>query len=380
MSLLTDFDANIIAEEEKDKILQEVDAMIGMENIKGYFRSIEQSVRYVEQGGNFELLKTSLNMVITGNPGTGKTTVARMVARYLHAFGILPRDRFVEKNGLDLKGKYLGHTSHTVKEAIADAMGGCLFLDEAYALVDGGGDGFSSEAVRTLLTEVENNRTNLLVVLAGYEDKMLTNHDSLMKTDPGLPRRFATTLHLEDYSPAELALIAEKAATERFELRFDDGLLEDLAAHIVRCHSADVARQNGGLAINLTEQAFRRLAQRVVREGLGMSDAAQVLTAVDFAIGVEIAEPGAVAVAGAGAAEMDTGEEIEAQPPTPSFGANDAVYHWPSLSISTQRLISDAVFFVCCGLQRSFLGGWGSRGTPARSRRSASWPHPTSRC
>ena len=84
-------------------------------------------------------------------------------------------------DGTDLKGKYLGHTSHTVKEAIADAMGGCLFLDEAYALVDGGGDGFSSEAVRTLLTEVENNRTNLLVVLAGYEDKMLTNDDSLMK-------------------------------------------------------------------------------------------------------------------------------------------------------------------------------------------------------
>ena len=308
-------------EEEKAKILQEVDAMIGMENIKGYFRSIEQSVRYVEQGGNFELLKTSLNMVITGNPGTGKTTVARMVARYLHAFGILPRDRFVEKNGLDLKGKYLGHTSHTVKEAIADAMGGCLFLDEAYALVDGGGDGFSSEAVRTLLTEVENNRTNLLVVLAGYEDKMLTNHDSLMKTDPGLPRRFATTLHLEDYSPAELALIAEKAATERFELRFDDGLLEDLAAHIVRCHSADVARQNGGLAINLTEQAFRRLAQRVVREGLGMSDAAQVLTAVDFAIGVEVAEPGAVAVAGGGGdADMET-DALPERPTPPSFGA-----------------------------------------------------------
>jgi hypothetical protein len=166
-------------------------------------------------------------------------------------------------------------------------MGGCLFLDEAYALVDGGGDGFSSEAVRTLLTEVENNRTNLLVVLAGYEDKMLTNEDSLMKTDPGLPRRFATTLHLQDYSPAELALIAEKAAKERFELHFDSGLLEDLAAHIVRCHSADVARQNGGLAINLTEQAFRRLAKRVVEEGLGMSAAAEVLIAADFAIGDE---------------------------------------------------------------------------------------------
>ena len=307
-------------EEEKQQVLAEVDAMIGMDNIKQYFRNIEQSVRYVEQGGNFELLKTSLNMIITGNPGTGKTTVARMVARYLHAFGILPRDRFVEKNGLDLKGKYLGHTSHTVKEAIADAMGGCLFLDEAYALVDGGGDGFSSEAVRTLLTEVENNRTNLLVVLAGYEDKMLTNEDSLMKTDPGLPRRFATTLHLQDYSPAELALIAEKAARERFELRFDDGLLEDLAAHIVRCHSADVARQNGGLAINLTEQAFRRLAKRVVTEGLGMSEAAQVLIAADFAIDEE-QPPSAGGDGDSGSDDMETREgSAEQQPVLPSFG------------------------------------------------------------
>ena len=289
-------------------------------------------------------------MVITGNPGTGKTTVARMVARYLHAFGILPRDRFVEKNGLDLKGKYLGHTSHTVKEAIADAMGGCLFLDEAYALVDGGGDGFSSEAVRTLLTEVENNRTNLLVVLAGYEDKMLTNEDSLMKTDPGLPRRFATTLHLQDYSPAELALIAEKAARERFELRFDDGLLEDLAAHIVRCHSADVARQNGGLAINLTEQAFRRLAKRVVAEGLGMSEAAQVLIAADFAIDEE-EPPSSGGNGDSGPDGMDTREGNPEHPRVlPSFGKQRP----PAIRAAPSRTHPRCCFFAIGHIAFSF--------------------------
>ena len=156
-------------------MMAQVANLIGMDAAKHFFTKIKKNVSYVEQGGSVKLLATSLNMVITGNPGTGKTTVARLIARYLHAFGVLPHDRFVEKNGLDLKGKYVGHTSHTVKEAISDAMGGCLFLDEAYALCDGG-DGFSGEAIRTLLTEVENNRTNLLVVLAGYEDRMCVNH------------------------------------------------------------------------------------------------------------------------------------------------------------------------------------------------------------
>jgi SpoVK/Ycf46/Vps4 family AAA+-type ATPase len=271
-------------EEEKHRVLQAVDALVGMDAAKAFFRKIAKNVAYVEQGGNVRLLATSLNMVITGNPGTGKTTIARLIAKYLHAFGVLPRDRFVEKNGLDLKGKYVGHTSHTVKEAISDALGGCLFLDEAYALVDGGGDGFSSEAVRTLLTEVENNRTNLLVVLAGYEDRMITNPDSLMNADAGLPRRFATRLHLDDYSPLELAQMSAQIA-EGFGLSFAPGLVEELAEWVRAAHGHEIAKHNGGMAVNLTEQAFRALAERVIDQGLGVTPAASVLTAADFAIG-----------------------------------------------------------------------------------------------
>ena len=94
---------------------------------------------------------------------------------------------------LELKGRFVGHTSHTVKEAVADAMGGCLFVDEAYSLVDRGGDRFSGEAVRMLLTELENNRGQVLVIMAGYADKM----SDLMGADPGMPRRFVKTLNLE---------------------------------------------------------------------------------------------------------------------------------------------------------------------------------------
>ena len=105
-----------------------------------------------------------------------------------------------------------------------------------------------------------------------------------------MQRRFATVLHLDDYSPAELALIAEKAARERFDLSFAEGLLEDLAAHIVRVHGGVITQHNGGLAINLTEQAFRRLAQRVVRDSLGHSLDATKLVAEDFAIGTDTTE------------------------------------------------------------------------------------------
>jgi hypothetical protein len=147
-----------------------------------------------------------------------------------------------------------------VKAAVADAMGGCLFLDEAYALA---GDGkFNNDAIRTLLTEVENNRTNLLVVLAGYKDKM----GQLMRADPGLPRRFPQALHLADYSPAELGEIAASVVSAQFEMELAPGVQPQLAAHIEAEHRHQIAMHNGGLAVNLVEAAIGRMASRVMDE------------------------------------------------------------------------------------------------------------------
>jgi len=227
--------------------------------VKAFFKELSRTVAFVERGGDPRVLQTSLNLRLTGNPGTGKTTVARLIGRYLYAHGVLPRDTFVERNALALKGQFVGQTAPTVSEAVRDAMGGCLFIDEAYALADRGGDKFSGEVVRTLLTEVENHRTGLLVVLAGYADKM----DVLMDSDPGLRRRFSLVLQLEDYSPEELADICEHAALDRFKLSFAPGLREALAHHIRSKHGSEIHQHNGGLAVTLAERAFRRLATRL---------------------------------------------------------------------------------------------------------------------
>jgi len=282
----------------KRDIQAQVDSLIGMENVKKFFKEMEMSVKFVENGGDPKVLQTSLNLQLTGNPGTGKTTVARLIARYLHAHGVLPRDAFIERNALVLKGQFVGQTAPTVVEAVRDAMGGCLFIDEAYALADRGGDKFSGEVVRTLLTEVENHRTGLLVVLAGYSDKM----DQLMDSDPGLRRRFSLVLELEDYSPEALAKICEKAAADRFKLTFAPGLREMLAHHIFKVHGAEIGQHNGGLAVTLAERAFRRLAMRLgaMEDAGGVinSSASTVLLPEDFGIRPSVAATPAEASAG----------------------------------------------------------------------------------
>ena len=152
-----------------------------------------------------------------------------------------------------------------VKEMVQSALGGCLFLDEAYALSGGGkdgdrGDSFSDEALRTLLTETENNRTSLCVILAGYREAM----EGLMRADPGLVRRFPSTIHLDDYTPAELAAIARQTAHSRFGLHFAAGLEPKLAAHIERTHAHEVHAHNASLAVQLVEAAINRLAMRLM--------------------------------------------------------------------------------------------------------------------
>jgi hypothetical protein len=303
--------------EKQREVEAEVDALVGMDNVKEFFTRMKTKVQYIERGGDMSTLRTSLNMVLTGNPGTGKTTVARLMAKFLHAFGILPTDRFVEKNALSLKGQYVGQTGPTVKQAVADAMGGCLFIDEAYALVDRGGDAFSGEAIRMLLTEVENNRTNLLVILAGYEDKM----GVLMDADPGLHRRFGNRLHLQDYNPLQIAQICETVARDRFNFDFPTTpaangktILAEVSMHIQKKHAHEIHNHNGGLAVTLTEQAVGRLAQRVVQQDIHGAGAC-VLLAEDYGISPDVED------------DVEEVEDTPTSPPPSVIGQEAATFN-----------------------------------------------------
>merc|ERR1719401_1544228 len=212
------------AEKERQQLQGELDNLIGMREPKKYLHRLEKRAEFVRLGGSPKLLETCLNVVLTGNPGTGKTTFARLLFRYLRAHGVLKKDVFIERNALELKGEYCGQTAPKIKEIFDMAIGGCVFLDEAYALANG--DKFSNEAIRMLLTEVENHRTEVLVVLAGYKDKM----EVLMNADPGLARRFPHALKLPDYAATDIARITRGVAENRLEVPFEEGVEEALAA------------------------------------------------------------------------------------------------------------------------------------------------------
>ena len=244
---------------------------------------------------------------------------------------MLPRNNFVEVNSLELKGKYVGQTAPTVKKAVADAMGGTLFIDEAPALVEnGGGDHYSGEAVRTLLTEVENNRSKLMVVLAGYEAKM----EILMAADDGLPRRFQRRLHIEDYTPAELAQICVKYAREKFQLTITPDVEEAVAGHIATAYGPQgsvsanrMKRENAGLAINLVERAFKELAARTQDQGVSRnSPELSILRPADFGIGPRDADDDSAVTTSRGRRSLTDDNDSASVVPSPEEGVvTDAV-------------------------------------------------------
>jgi SpoVK/Ycf46/Vps4 family AAA+-type ATPase len=202
-----------------DEAMAELDAMIGLTAVKDQVRSIAASIEAARRRAmaGFGAEKPMQHFVFLGPPGTGKTAVARIIAKIFYAFGLLETPAVVEAHRADLVGEYLGATAIKTNELVDSALGGVLFIDEAYSLVnegDGQGDRFGNEAVQALLKRAEDDRDDLIIILAGYEKQM----ESFLATNPGLTSRFAIRVKFPGYRPAELLALADAALERRGEL------------------------------------------------------------------------------------------------------------------------------------------------------------------
>lgn len=187
-----------------EEILSMLDELIGMNEVKKAVRELAQSIqnnqRRISLGLSAENPK--IHIILTGNPGTGKTTVARILGKLFFAMKLLPSDKVLETSGLDLTAGYVGQTKDKVNELCDKAMGGVLFIDEAYYLAgtDGNANSFASEAVGTILKRMEDDRGKFVVIAAGYKDEM----QNFLRMNPGLESRFEHKIHIDDYNEEEL--------------------------------------------------------------------------------------------------------------------------------------------------------------------------------
>ncbi|MEY4926486.1 MAG: stage sporulation protein [Bacteroidota bacterium] len=187
----------------KDALAQ-LDELAGLKNVKKEISETVKLVRYYREVGKDMSKSFSLHTVFTGNPGTGKTTVARILAQIYKALGILERGHLVETDRKGMVAEFVGQTAAKTSGMIDSALGGCLFIDEAYALTNQGGNDFGRECIETLLKRMEDQRGKFMVIVAGYTDEM----KRFLEANPGLMSRFDKTFEFEDYSESELVDIA----------------------------------------------------------------------------------------------------------------------------------------------------------------------------
>lgn len=244
------------------------DAFLELENLIG----LKPVKRTIAEISAFSLIQTkrhqhalkacpaALHMVFRGNPGTGKTSVARILGKIFKEIGILSKGHLLEAERADLVGEYIGHTAQKTKDMLKKAQGGILFIDEAYTLAQGGEKDFGKESIATLVKAMEDQRDNLIVILAGY----CLEIDYFMQSNPGLRSRFPIQINFPDYSCDELFSIAVQMYAER------DYELSNKCRWRLRCILDDFAKNhhphsgNARYVRNLVEKSIRLQALRIV--------------------------------------------------------------------------------------------------------------------
>ena len=249
---------------EIEEIRKEMDAIVGLAKVKEYIFGLEEYYKVQKRRADegLKVSELSKHMIFTGNPGTGKTTIARIISKYLKSIGVLTGGQLVEVSRADLVGRYVGHTAPLTNKVISSAIGGVLFIDEAYSLYRGKDDNFGLEAIDTLVKGIEDNRDNLIVILAGYSKEM----EQFLTSNSGLKSRFPNVIHFPDYTGEELLLISKSIAKSK-GYTIDEGADPALLAYFnaVQAYRAADAG-NGRLARNKIEEAILNQSRRLVAE------------------------------------------------------------------------------------------------------------------
>jgi AAA lid domain/ATPase family associated with various cellular activities (AAA) len=261
-----------------DELLAELDDLVGLDSVKREVHLVSNLLRVqqIRRDRGLPVLDQSRHLIFTGNPGTGKTTVARLLAQIYRTLGVVGRGHLVETDRAGLVAGFVGQTAGRVVAAFDRAEGGVLLIDEAYSLARGGDEDFGREAIDTVVKLVEDRRDRLVVILAGYPDEM----DELVATNPGMRSRFPKTIHFPDYSDDELLAIVESiGATGRYSL--DEGGRAAVRRWLA-AQPRDRGFGNGRLARNLFEAAVANQATRLVALDHPSDEQLTTLTAADI--------------------------------------------------------------------------------------------------
>ncbi|MGB9840421.1 AAA family ATPase [Thermovenabulum sp.] len=252
-------------EEKVKEVLNELDSLVGLTAVKQLVKELHAFVEIQKRRKKEDLIAEPLvlHMIFKGSPGTGKTTVARLIGKMFKEMEILQKGHLVEVERADLVGEYIGHTAQKTREQIKKAIGGILFIDEAYSLARGGEKDFGKEAIDTLVKAMEDYKDNLIVILAGYKDEM----DWFLRTNPGLRSRFPIQIEFPDYTLEELIEIAILMAEKR-QYKFTPEAIEKLKFILLDSKKSIYFDKlgNARLVRNLLEKAIRKQALRLINQ------------------------------------------------------------------------------------------------------------------
>ena len=245
-----------------EELLNEVNKLIGLDGVKADVNNLVNLIRVqkIRQNRGLKVPNVGMHLVFTGNPGTGKTTIARQIARIYKTLGMLSKGHLVETSRAGMVAGYMGQTAAKVESVVKEALGGVLFIDEAYTLSNGADGDFGQEAIDTLLKEMEDKRLDFAVIVAGYPEPM----EEFLSSNPGLRSRFNRIIHFEDYSAKELVTIFEKMCADN-QYKLSDAAKEHLTKYFeqrVKNKTSDFA--NAREVRNYFEETVTRQANRIL--------------------------------------------------------------------------------------------------------------------